>query len=318
MAITLSPAKAARVVELVREGKTRCEVMEELGVSRLSVERSIGAVPPSERPALAEDFADVDLGRLAALLDHEGLTYTHAARLLGTTTSHVFRLIQSLPAECRPRVERRGASASIDVDAVLKLRGEGGTWPEIGAALGCSADGARKAAAQHRREGRSPIPPFWRFNATDPAGGVPFTPGWECSHEPIPAGSLGYCLGCDSCGYDDRFKSVRKLPPSAPSKADPKRRWSADARSDADKLAEASKGLTRKERRALKFAKGEADKARELVARLSGTGRLDQLEREGDALSRTYGDVGGGVGPASPKGFGFTFGRLSASPAGAH
>ncbi|WP_165253427.1 hypothetical protein [Paludisphaera soli] len=216
----------------------------------------------------------IDAARVAALLEHEGLGYAHAARLLGCSVASVCRLVASLPPDRRPR-ENRGRRPAVDVGAVAALRMAGLAVGEIADELGSPPEAVRAALARVRRDELFRAPPTRAFIPSDPTCGVPFAPG----------------LACDATGYDwqPRFRDVRPLPRSNPRKpAPPRHAWSADDRAAADRLVEAGKTLTRRERRALKFAEAEAERARELFGRLSGSTDPEQLEREGEALAKLH------------------------------
>lgn len=298
MARPLSAEKSAQVVALLRAGRSRAQVMELVRCSRLSVKRAVEALPPAERPEVREGFEDVDPGRIADLMDREGMSQVQAARLLGTTVKRVARVIQAMPPELRPRENKGGRPRTVDVEKALALHLQGLSFAEIGRDLGCTAAGVRFAILR-AREAEAVHPPHPRsLILVSPGGGVPFAPGLECTHGLFPPGDARYCLACDRTGFDwhPRFKEARPLPPDKPKPAAPPReRWSEAAKAGAEVLAEASKSLSRKERRRLAFAEKEAARARTLLARLSGA----------EAPAEPRPAAGGGVS------------RMVASPVGA-
>jgi len=299
MARPLSPEKSAQVVALLRGGKSRAQVMELVRCSRLSVRRAVEALPPAERPEVREGFEDVDPGRIADVMDREGMSQVQAARLLGTTVKRIARVVRALPPELRPRENKGGRPRTVDVAKALALHLQGLSFAEIGRDLGCTAAGVRIAVLRAREAEKVNPPHPQSLILVSPGGGVPFAPGLECTHGPFPPGDARYCLLCDCTGFDwhPRFRGVRPLPPDKPKSAAPPRdRWSDRAKTGAVVLAEASAKLSRRERRRLAFAGREAERSRSLLARLSGA----------EVPAETRPAAGAGVP------------RMVASPAGAH
>lgn len=141
-------------------------------------------------------------------------------------------------------------------------------------------------------ERRGTLPPPWLFVPRWPAG--PFTPSTtcECKAKPIPRGSMFWCPVCEATGWDGHPELRRpKIVPREKKKAAAgtmRVRWTVLAKADALTLKDASKKLSRRERRSLAFGRVEAATARALYARLAGTDRPDQLERDGERLLHIY------------------------------
>lgn len=282
--------RPAEILGLLGQGLSAVQVARKVGCTAAHV-YGLRAAAAKARGVELVRGRTADESRALEVLQEDGATIAEAAEFAGVSVERVLRMVGDVGSG-RPSPERAASLAR-----------EGLTADQISRALGVPGRTVYRwlanVRAAEKSAGRKPPPP-WAFVLRWPRG--PFTPETKCrcDVDPIPRGSAFVCPVCHATGFDDHPDMKR---PAVASRAEPKRRrkrikviWSQQAMEDAAKLKAASRTLTRRERRYLKYGESEAARARGLYARLAGSDDPNQFERDGESLYRLYGSGGDWAG----------------------